>query len=75
MSVHSKHTRKKVQPQFNYGRNIAFKLLKAGLGADHDNGHRGAAKTVREAKTHDRRKRRHAADQQLKHSMLELMEA
>lgn len=32
--------------------------FKVGLGADHDGGHRGSAKDVKEAKTHYRRTRR-----------------
>ncbi len=52
------HRKNKSKGGHDYSSLNFMKRLKVGLGMDHDGGHRGSARDIREAKTHDRRKRR-----------------
>lgn len=56
------HRRTNKSNGYDYSYLNFMKRWHVGLGMDHDGGHRGSAKDIKEVKTHDRRKKRRAAN-------------
>lgn len=56
---------------FDYAHMNFVKRFKVGLGADHDGGHRGSAKDIKEVKTQNRRQARRKANNAVLKSLKE----